>query len=86
MIYQWGCPSGSVAKNSPAVQETQQSWVQSLRQEVPLEKGMAPHSSTLAWKLPWTEKPGGLQSIGSQSWTQLSMHACTDSSYVPKLS
>ena len=45
------------------VQETQ---VQSLGQEGPLEKGMETHSSILAWKIPWTEKPGGLQSIGSQ--------------------
>ena len=40
--------------------------VQSLGQEDPLEKEMATHSSTLAWKIPWTEKPGGLQSMGSQ--------------------
>ena len=46
------------------VQETQ---VQSLGQEGPLEKGMETHSSILAWKIPWTEKPGGLQSMGSQS-------------------
>ena len=45
------------------VQETQ---VQSLGQEGPLEKGMETHSSILAWKIPWTEKPGGLQFIGSQ--------------------
>ena len=38
----------------------------------PSEKAMAPHSSTLAWKIPWTEEPGGLQSMGSLSWTQLS--------------
>ena len=50
-------------KNLPAVQETQ---VQSLGQESPLEKGMATHSSILAWRLPWTEEPGGLQSMGSQ--------------------
>ena len=37
-----------------------------------VEKAMAPHSSTLAWKIPWTEEPGGLQSMGSLSWTQLS--------------
>ena len=36
---------------------------------------MAPHSSILAWKIPWTEEPGGLQSMGSQSWTRLSAHA-----------
>jgi len=47
----------------PAMQET---WVQSLGQEDPLEKEMATHCSTLAWKIPWTEKPGGLQSMGLQ--------------------
>ena len=50
-------------KNLPAVQETQ---VQSLGQEDPLEKGMAIHSSILAWKILWTEEPGGLQLMGSQ--------------------
>ena len=53
----------------PAVHET---WVQSLGQEDPLEKEMATHSSILAWRIPWTEEPGGLQSTGSQSRTQLS--------------
>ena len=48
-------------KRLPAVQETQ---VQSLGWEDPLEKEMATHSSTLAWKIPWTEKPGRLQSMG----------------------
>ena len=52
-----------MVKNLPAVQETQ---VQSLRQEDPLEKGMATYSNSLAWRIPWTEKPGGLQSMGSQ--------------------
>ena len=47
----------------PAMQETQ---VQSLGQEDPLEKAMATHSSTLAWKIPWTEEPGRLQSMGLQ--------------------
>ena len=56
-------------KRSPAVQETQ---VQSLGGEDPLEKGMAAHSSILAWRIPWTEEPGGLQSIGPQSQTGLS--------------
>ena len=46
-----------------AVKET---WVQSLGQEDPLEKEMETHSSTLAWKIPWTEEPGRLQSMGSQ--------------------
>ena len=50
-------------KNLPAVQET---WVQSLDWEDPLEKEMATHSSTLAWKIPWIEEPGRLQSMGSQ--------------------
>ena len=48
-------------KNLPAVQETQ---VQSLSEADPLEKGMAIHSSILAWRIPWTEDPGGLQSVG----------------------
>ena len=50
-------------KNPPAVQET---WVQSLGWEDPLEEGMATHSSIPAWRSPWTEEPGGLQSMGSQ--------------------
>ena len=50
-------------KNLPAVQETR---VQSLGWEDPLEKEMATHSSILAWKISWTEEPGGLQSMGSQ--------------------
>ena len=50
-------------KNLPAMQETH---VQSLDGEDPLEKGMTTHSSTLAWEILWTEEPGGLQSIGSQ--------------------
>ena len=49
-------------KNLPAMQET---WVQSLDWKDPLEKGMATHSSILAWKISWTEKTGGLQSMGS---------------------
>ena len=52
-----------MVKNLPAVQET---WVQSLGWEYPLEKEMATHSSVLAWRIPWTEEPGGLQSMGSQ--------------------
>ena len=51
-----------MVKNLPAMQET---WVQSLGWEDPLEKGMATHSSILAWRIPWTEEPGGLQSMGS---------------------
>ena len=55
-----------MVKNLPAVQETQETQVQSLGQEDPLEKEMAPHSSILAWKIPWMEEPGGLQSMGLQ--------------------
>ena len=69
-------------KNLPAMQET---GVWSLGQEDPLEKGMATHSSVLAWKIPGTEEPGGMQSMGSQSQTQLSnkhfMHHFNLSSY-----
>ena len=50
-------------KNLPAIQET---WVQSLGREDPLEEGMAACSSVLAWRVPWTEEPGGLQSMGLQ--------------------
>ena len=52
-----------LVKKLPAVQET---WVPSLGPEDPLEKEMASHSSTLAWRTPWTEEPGGLQPMGSQ--------------------
>ena len=52
-----------MVKRLPTMQET---WVQALGWEDPLEKEMATHSSILAWKIPWTEEPGGLQSMGSQ--------------------
>ena len=52
-----------MVKHLPAMRET---WVQSLDWKDPLEKEMATHSSTPAWKIPWTEEPGGLQSMGSQ--------------------
>ena len=58
-----GFPVGSVVKNPPAKQESQ---VRPLGQEDPLEKEVATRSSILAWEIPWTEKPGGLQSMGSQ--------------------
>ena len=56
----WGFPSSSVVKNPPAMQESKETQVQSLGQEDPLEKGMATHSSILAWRTPQTEEPGGL--------------------------
>ena len=52
-----------MVKSLPAMWETQ---IQSLGQEDPLKEGMATHSSILAWRIPWTEEPGGLQSTGSQ--------------------
>ena len=55
-----------MVRNSPAMQET---WVRSLDREDPLEKGMATHSSILAWMIPWTDEPGRLQSIGLQRVT-----------------
>ena len=58
-----GFPGGSVVKNPPAKQET---WVQSLGQEDPLEKEMTTHSSILAWETPCTGQPGRLQSMGLQ--------------------
>ena len=53
-------------KNPPAMQEMQKMWVIFLGQEDPHEEAMATHSSILAWKMPWTEKPSGLESIGLQ--------------------
>ena len=65
----WQLKIGQTVKNLLAMQET---GVRSLDWEDPLEKGMATHSSILAWKSPWTAEPGGLQSMGSQSQTRLS--------------
>ena len=64
----WICLVAQTVKCLPTMQET---WVQSLDRE-DLEQAMAPHSSTLAWKIPWTEEPGRLQSMGSQSQIRLS--------------
>ena len=58
-----GFPHGSEVKNQPAMQET---WVQWLDQKDLLEEGMTTHSSILAWRIPWTEEPSELQSMGSQ--------------------
>ena len=60
------------------MQETQKTWVQPLCQEDPLEKEMVTHSSILAWKTPWTEKPDGLQSMGSgRKESDMTEHAHT---------
>ena len=65
----WTSLVAQVVKNLPVMQETQ---VPSLDLEDPLKKGMATHSSILALRIPWTKEPGGLQSMESQSQTQLS--------------
>ena len=62
----WASLGAQTIKNLPAIQET---WVRSLGVEDPLEKGMATHSTILAWRIPWVEEPGGLQSMGSQILT-----------------
>ena len=62
-----GFPDGTSGKEPACqMQETKETPVPSLGQEDPLEEGMATHSSVLAWRIPWTEEPGGLQSMGSQ--------------------
>ena len=66
--------ASQVVKNLPAMQEMKEMWVQSLGWEDPLEEGMATHSSILAWRIPWTEEPGGHRVAKSQ--TQLS--DCTE--------
>ena len=73
----WGFPGGSVVKNLPAVQEKQETLVQSLGWEDPLENGMATHSSNLSWRIPWTEEPGGLQTIALQRSDLAGMHTNT---------
>ena len=66
MVRNKGFPGGSAAKNPPAMQGLEELQVRSLCREVPLEEGMATHSSILAWRIPWTEEPEGLQSIESR--------------------
>ena len=58
-----------MVKNQPTVWET---WILSLGQEDPLEKGMVTYSNILAWRIPWTEEPGRLQSVVAKCWTRLS--------------
>ena len=69
-------PGCSVLKNPPAMQEMLETGVWSLDQEDPLEEKMASHSSILAWEIPWTEEPGGLQSLGWQE-SDVTEHAHT---------
>ena len=73
--YNSGFPGGSVVKKLAATQEPKEMQVRSLGGEDPLEEGMETHSSILAWSIPWTEEPGGLQSMGSwrvgHDWSNL---------------
>jgi len=62
-MYAWASLLAQTMKILPTMQET---WIQSLGHEDLMKKGMATHSSILAWETPWTEEPGGLQSMGSQ--------------------
>ena len=63
LLFKWASLVAQTVKNLPAMQET---WIRSPSWEDPLEKGMATHSSILAWRIPRTEEPGGLQSMGPQ--------------------
>jgi len=64
LLFYWASLVAQRLKRLPVMRET---WLQSLGQEDPLEKEMATHSSIPAWRIPWTEEPGGLQSTGSQT-------------------
>ena len=64
-MYRVASLAAQMVKNPPAMQET---WIRPLGWEVPLEEGMATHSSVLAWRIPWAEEPGRLQALGLRSW------------------
>ena len=87
MLSSLGFPSGSAVKNLLVMQEMQKAWVQSLGWEDSLEMEMATHCSILAWTIPWTEGPGGLQSMGSQTARHDlgTEYTCTISLFVYKL-
>ena len=72
-------PGDTMIQNLPPMQERQEVWIRVLSQEDPLGEGMAPHSRILAWKIPRTEEPGGLQSTGSQriKYDQATEHKIT---------
>ena len=75
--YSWASLVAQLVKNLPAMQET---WVQSLGWEDPLQKGMSTHSSSLPWRIPWTEEPGRLQTMASQ---RVRYNWATNTSYTP---
>ena len=72
-------PLSHLGKESPAMQDTQEMWVQTFGQKDPLEEGMTTHSTVSAWRIPWTVDPGGLQSMESQRvrHTEVTGHAHT---------
>ena len=72
--FQRSLPGDSVVKNPPAMQQLQETQVHSLGWEDPLEEEMQSTLVFFAWKIPWTEEPGGLQSMALQSWKQLNEH------------
>ena len=82
----YGSQMAQRVNNLPVMQETQETLVQSLNWEDSLEEEMAIHSSILAWRIPWTEEPGGLQSLGSQrvrhDWARLSKQASKLNSFL----
>ena len=87
VLYSWGFPVAQTVKNLSVVQET---WVWSLGWQDPLKKGVATHSSILAWRIPWTEEPGGLQSMGHKEsdtveWLTLSLSSQNESSEMLQL-
>ena len=86
MIDRWASPGPHWAvKNPPVMQEPQETWIRSPGQEDLLEEGMATHSSILIWRIPWTEEPGRLQSIGWQrvghNWNDLEISEKSESAY-----
>ena len=81
--FTWASQVAVVVKNQPASSEGIRDQIRSLRQEDPLKEEMATHFNILAWRIPWTEEPSGLQSMGSKSQTWLSnWAACTISTTV----
>ena len=77
VVQKGGFPCSSVVKNPLAMQESQEMWLQSLGWEETLEKEMATPTSILAWKIPWTEAPGGLQSMGLDLLTEQQQRGLT---------
>ena len=74
-------PGGSAVKNPPLMQEMLETWVRFLGQDDPLEEGMATHPSILAWRIPWTQEPGGPQSM----WKQRVGHDWSDWARMPQM-